>query len=213
MGETGRKRSWSLGSARRRRADPRPAPARPRFVVDVELSDGTELVACLREQGVAPDEVVFKYFWPRFAPPPDAGILSLYKTENLAGQFERLIAMHRVVPSGIPLPVGMVRNMEGEQVGYVLERVEGDTLQSLLELGMHEQARATFAVVERNIAKLHAKSIPHGDLNPYNVIASFDGRSLLIDPVANPGPGTALQDELSLAELRKLLSAASAANE
>lgn len=173
--------------------------------MDVELASGVDLVDRLREQGVAPDEVVFKYFWPRFAPPADSGILSLYKAENLGGQFERLLAMHGVVPSGIPLPVGMVRNPEGELVGYVLERVEGDTLQSLLELGMDAEARRTFEVVERNVAKLHAKSIAHGDLNAYNVIASFDGRTLLIDPVANPGPGTMLQDELSLAELRALL--------
>jgi hypothetical protein len=184
---------------------PRFRRRRPRFVVDVELADGTELVARLREQGVAPDEVVFKYFWPRFAPPADAGILSLYKAENLGGQFERLIEMHGVVPSGIPLPVGMVRNTDGEQVGYVLERVEGDTLHSLLEVGMDAEARRTLDVVERNVAKLHAKSIPHGDLNAYNVIASYDGRTLLIDPVANPGPGTMLQDELSLAELRNLV--------
>ena len=113
--------------------------------------------------------------------------------------------MHRVVPSGIPLPVGMVRNMDGEQVGYVLERVEGDTFHSLLELGMVGEATADARdVVERNVAKLHAKSIAHGDLNAYNVIASLDGRTLLIDPVANPGSGTMLQDELLLDELRKL---------
>jgi aminoglycoside phosphotransferase (APT) family kinase protein len=187
-----------------RRATPF-VPSRPRFVVDIELADGAELVTRLREQGVAPDEVVFKYFWPRYAPPADAGVLSLLKSENLAGQFERLIAMHRLVPSGIPLPVGMVRNTDGEQVGYVIERVEGDTFQSLVELGLLDQARAAFAVVERTVTKLHAKSIAHGDLNPYNVIASFDGRTLLIDPVANPGSGTMLQDELSLAELKQLL--------
>jgi hypothetical protein len=182
-------------------------PRRPRFVVDVELKDGTELVDRLREQGVAPDEVVFKYFWPRFAPPADAGILSLYKAENLGGQFERLIAMHRVVPSGIPLPVGMVRNTDGEQVGYLLEHVDGVTFQSLLEAEAFEEARRRLAVVERNVGKLHAKSIAHGDLNAYNVIASDDGRTLLIDPIPNPGSGAMLQDELLLDELRKLASA------
>ncbi len=182
-------------------------PSRPRFVVDVELADGSELVARLREQGVAPDEVVFKYFWPRFAPPPDAGILSLLKSENLGGQFERLIEMHRIVPSGIPLPVGMVRNTDGDLVGYVLERIEGDTFHSLLELGMVEEARRTLTTVERNVAKLHAKSIAHGDLNAYNVIASHDGRSLLIDPIPNPGSGAMLQDELLLDELRSSIPA------
>src|SRR5262249_32622998 len=152
-----------------------------------------------------PDEVVFKYFWPRFAPPPDAGILSLYKEENLSGQFERLIAMHRVVPSGIPLPVGMVRNTGGEQVGYLLERIEGVTFQSLLDASVSTEARRRLTVVERNVAKLHAKSIPHGDLNAYNVILSDDDRTLLIDPVPNPGPGAMLQDELLLEELRKAL--------
>jgi len=190
----------------RRRPPPQPSlplgRARPRFVVDVEIADGADLVERLREQGLAPDEVVFKYFWPRFAPAPEAGIQALLKTESLSRQFERLIEMHRVIPSGIPLPVGMVRNTDGETVGYLLERVDGVTLRELIELEALEEARRRLDVVERNVAKLHAKQIAHGDLNASNIIASDDGRTLLIDTVATPGPGTMLQDELSLAELR-----------
>lgn len=177
-----------------------------RLAVDIELAGGGELVERLREQGVAADEVVFKYFWPRYAPPPGSGIHSLLKSESLGGQFERLLAMHRVVPSGIPLPVGLVRSVDGELVGYLLERVEGETLRSLVDRGAVEEAREQLAVVERIVAKLHARSIAHGDLNAHNVIASDDGRTLLIDPVANPGKGTALQDELSLQELRELVA-------
>jgi len=173
--------------------------------VDVEIGSGGELVERLRAQGVAPDEVVFKYFWPRYAPPPEAGILSLLKSESLSLQFERLLEMHRVIPSGIPLPVGMVRNEEGETVGYLLERVAGVTFRELIEVGAYEEARRRLDVVERNVGKLHAKKIAHGDLNASNIIASDDGRTLLIDTVATPGPGTMLQDELSLGELRAML--------
>ncbi len=190
----------------RRKHAPEPsAPSRPRFVVDITLSDGSELVDRLRRQGVAPDEVVFKYFWPRYAPPAELGIQSLLKSENLALQFDRLIAMQRVVPSSIPLPVGMVRNEDGELVGYVLERVEGETLRALIGFGSFAEARRQLAAVEKAVAKLHAKSIPHGDLNSSNIIAADDGRTLLIDPVASPGPGTKLQDEISLRELHELI--------
>jgi serine/threonine protein kinase len=178
---------------------------RPRFVVDITLSDGSELVARLREQGVAPDEVVFKYFWPRYAPPAELGIQTLLKSENLGLQFDRLIAMQRIVPSAIPLPVGLVRNEHGELVGYVLERVEGETLRALIEFGSFAEARRQLAAVERAVGKLHAKSIPHGDLNSSNIIAADDGRTILIDPVARPGSGTKLQDEISLGELRALI--------
>ena len=67
---------------------------------------------------------------------------------------------------------------------------------------MIDEARRQLALVEATVAKLHAKSLPHGDVTAANVIAADDGRTLLIDPVASPGPGTRLQDELCLAELR-----------
>lgn len=189
----------------RRRTQWQSSARRPRYVVDIEIADGSELRAALRRQGLAPDEVIFKYFWPRYAPPVELGIQSLLKSENLAGQFDRLVAMHRIVPSAIPLPVGLVRNTSGELVGYVLERVDGVTLQELLDVGAFVEARRRLAALERTVAKLHLKAIAHGDLNAYNVIASDDGRTILIDPVGNPGPGTMLQDELSLSELRALV--------
>ncbi|HZQ80611.1 MAG TPA: RIO1 family regulatory kinase/ATPase [Gaiellaceae bacterium] len=183
----------------------KPVPRRPRYVVDLEVADGTELREALRRHGLAADEVVFKYLWPRYAPPLDSGIQSLLKSDNLGGQFDRLVAMHRLAPSAIPLPVGLVRNTDGELVGYMLERIDGVTLRELIDVGAVEEAHRRLEAVERTIAKLHAKGIAHGDLNPYNVIASDDGRTILIDPVGHPGPGTMLQDELSLRELRALV--------
>lgn len=191
----------------RGRAAP-PPRSKPRFVVDITLTDGAELKDRLREQGLVADEVIFKYCWPRYAPPPESGILALVKTENLGWQFERLIAMHREVPSSVPMPVGSVTNADGEFVGYLLERVDGVTLQELVDVGALDEARRQVDAVDRAVAKLHAKSIPHGDLTARNVIAADDGRTLLIDPVASPGPGTKLQDELSLQELRELTAGA-----
>jgi hypothetical protein len=209
-----RKRAWSAGLGRPGRLVPwarRPRPGsasrgrrRPVFVVDIALASGVELQDRLREQGLAPDEVVFKYHWPRYAPPADAGILSLVKSENLGWQFERLIAMHRVVPSAVPMPLAMVRNVEAELVGYILERVEGETLQFLIDLGALDEARRQLDAVEKTVAILHAESMPHGDLNPSNIIAADDGRTILVDPVANPGSGTALEDQICLRRLREL---------
>lgn len=212
MANSGRKRAWLTGLAppwrlvpRRRR--PRPAavgPRRPVFVVDIALASGAELRDRLVEQGLAPDEVIFKYFWPRFEPPADSGIRSFVKSENLGLQFERLIAMHQEAPSAVPMPLATVRNVEGELVGYLLERVEGETLQTLIDFGALDEARRRLDAVERTVAALHAKSMPHGDLNASNIVAADDGRTLLIDPVAHPGPGTKLEDEICLRQLREL---------
>ncbi len=192
-----RKQKPGRGSARRRR---------PGFVVDITLASGAELRDRLLAQGLSPDEVVFKYFWPRYAPPADSGIRSFVKSEHLGQQFDRLIAMHHEVPSAVPMPIGTVRNVDAELIGYLLERVEGETLQTLIDLGALDEARRVLDAVEGIVARLHAKGTPHGDLNPTNIIAADDGRALLIDPVANPGPGTRLEDELCLRQLRELVA-------
>ena len=177
-------------------------PSRPSFLVEVVVSSGIEIEQRLAEQGLAPGEIVLKYCWPRYAPPADSGIRLIGKFENLGQQFERLIAMHRVVPSSIPMPVGVVRNAEREFVGYVLEYTQGDTLETLISRGQIDEATRQLRIVEETIRKLHAKSIAHGDVNPSNVIAADDGRTVLIDPIPVPGPGTKLQDELCIAAIR-----------
>jgi serine/threonine protein kinase len=196
---------WTRRSSRL--AAPPPGLPKPAYLVDIVVSSGDEIEQRLAEQGLAPDEVVLKYCWPRYAPPPGSGIRLIGKFENLGHQFERLVAMHRAVPSSIPMPVGTVRNADGELVGYVLEYASGDTLETLIGLGHAEAAETQLRIVEETVEKLHAKSIVHGDVNASNVIAADDGRTLLIDPIPVPGPGTRLQDELCLADLRRRVEA------
>ena len=184
-----------------------PGNARPAFLIEIVVSSGAEIEQRLAEQGLSPDEIVLKFCWPRYAPPAGSGIRLIGKLENLGQQFDRLIAMHRAVPSAIPMPVGVVKSSEGEFVGYVLEYAIGDTLETLISLGLLDEASNRLRNVEATIQKLHAKSIAHGDLNPSNVIAADDGRTLLIDPVPVPGTGTRLQDELSIAEIRRRIDA------
>ncbi len=174
-------------------------------MVDIALGSGLELGDRLREQGLSTDEVIFKCFRPSYLPPPDSGIRSLVRSENLGLQFERLVAMHRCVPSSVPMPFATVRGDDGQLVGYVLEYVSGETLLALIHAGALDEARRQLGSVERAVARLHAKSLPHGDLTPANIVAADDGRTIMIDPVANPGPGTVLQDELSLREMLDVL--------
>jgi hypothetical protein len=175
---------------------------KPIFYRDIVVSSGKELRDGLLEQGLLPDEVILKYCWPSYAPPESDGIRAIAKYENLGLQFERLVAMHRVMPAHIPLPLAKVISGKGEFAGYLLEYVSGDTLGDLIALGMIDEARRQLALVEATVKKLHTKSLPHGDVTAANVIAADDGRTLLIDPVASPGPGTRLQDELCLTDLR-----------
>jgi RIO-like serine/threonine protein kinase len=172
------------------------------------IADGAELKTRLLEQGLDADEIVFKYFWPRYAPPAGSGIRSLVKSEHLRPQFERLVELHGIVQSHVPMPLATVRNTDGEFVGYILEYVDGVTLRELVEGGMVDEARRQLARVEEAVEKLHARSVAHGDLNASNVLAADDGRTLLIDPVPFAKPETRLQDELCLAELRGLVARA-----
>ena len=72
---------------------------------------------------------------------------------------------------------------------------------------MRAEAARQLELVRKAIEKLHARSVPHGDLNASNIIAADDGRTLLIDPVPYPKPQLLLQDELSLEELGRLVAA------
>ena len=180
----------------------RSTPA-PIFFSDIVVNDGSELKRELLRQGLSPDEVILKHYWPRFAPPADAGIRAIAKSENLRLQFDRLVAMHRVTPSSIPMPAAIVKSSQGEFAGYLLEHVEGDTLDSLISAGQTDEARRQLELVEKALEKLHAKSLPHGDVNASNIIVADDGRTLLIDPVASPGPGAKLQDAICLEQIRR----------
>lgn len=180
-----------------------PAPLRPTFLVDIMIADGSELTARLRAEGLAPEEVILKYCWPRYAPPLGSGLRAKGKSESLVVQFERLIAMHRVAPARFPMPVARVKSTDGEFAGYILEYVQGETLRTLISTGRLKEASRQLDIVETTLAKLHAKGMPHGDVNASNIIVGDDGRTVLIDPVANPGPGTRLQDEICIGTIRR----------
>jgi tRNA A-37 threonylcarbamoyl transferase component Bud32 len=191
-----------LGMFRRSGSSDPPERRGSIHVVDIVVADGAELKLRLLEQGLDCDEIVFKYHWPRYAPPRSSGIRSLVKSEHLRPQFDRIAEMHGIVPSSIPLPVAHVRNPDGDFVGYILEYVEGVTLHELIADGMLAEAARQLERVEQTVERLHAKSVVHGDLNPTNVIAADDGRTVLLDPLPFPKPQMRLQDELLLEDLR-----------
>ncbi len=186
----------------RRSSTPSP-PDRVRsiHVVEIVIADGSDLERRLVEQGLDPGEIIFKYHWPRYAPPAGAGIRSLVKSEHLRPQFGRIVEMHSILPSSIPLPVAPVRNPDREFVGYILEYVEGVTFAELLRMGMLDEAGRQLDRVHEVVAKLHARDVVHGDLNPGNVVAADDGRTVLLDPAPFSRPRLALQDELCLEEM------------
>ena len=180
-------------------------------MVDIVVADGNELKARLVEQGLDPGEIVFKYHWPRYAPPTGAGIRSLVKSEHLRPQFERIVEMHAIVPSSIPLPVAQVRNSDQVFVGYILEYVEGVTFDELLRTGMLGEARRQLERVRDVVARLHGKNVVHGDLNAWNVVVADDGRTVLLDPAPFARPELALQDELCLDEMARRVELAAGA--
>jgi serine/threonine protein kinase len=177
-------------------------------VVEIVIAEGAELKPRLLEQGLDCDEIVFKYHWPRYAPSEGAGIRALVKSEHLRPQFERIVEMHGIVPSSIPLPVAPVRNPDGEFVGYILEYVEGVTLHTLVHEGMLAEAERQLDRAALATDRLHTKSVVHGDLNPTNIVAADDGRTVLLDPQPFAKPQMKLQDELSLSEIARRIELA-----
>lgn len=180
-----------------------PEPRKAIFVSDIVIADGGELRGKLLEQGLDRDEIVFKFLWPRYAPPASAGIRSILKSDHLAQQFDRLVEMHRVARASVPMPLAAVGNTDGDFIGYILEYVEGLTLAEIIQAGALDEAQRQLERVCQAVRKLHAKSAFHGDINAANIIAADDGRTLLIDPVAYARPQMKLQDELCLEELRR----------
>jgi len=72
----------------------------------------------------------------------------------------------------------------------VMERVEGDTLESLMVRGglrTRELREQVVEGVERGLGALHAVGLVHGDVSPANVIVRADGSSVLVDVVEGPG--------------------------
>jgi hypothetical protein len=52
------------------------------FLIEIVVSSGSEIEERLAQQGLAPDEIVLKFCWPRYAPPADSGIRLIGKLEN-----------------------------------------------------------------------------------------------------------------------------------
>ena len=83
----------------------------------------------------------------------------------------------------------------------VMERVEGDTLESLMLRGglrTREVRERVVEGVERGLGELHAVGLVHGDVSPANVIVRPDGCAVLVDVVdgtegveGTPGWGSA----------------------
>lgn len=103
------------------------------------------------------------------------------------GQFDKLSKMYDVLPEAIPTPITKVRNDDGKEIGYIMRKIEGNTMADYLaglnaDIRYQEKDRI-LKELNGYIGKLSANGIGHGDIHARNVII-YNGKPFLVDPFA-----------------------------
>lgn len=102
-------------------------------------------------------------------------------------------------------PFALVIGEGNKIVGYLLEKVHGDSLGAMLR--NRKLTTAETVIVERKlcamIKKMHRKGIGHGDLNKGNIIIDKGLKIKLIDPLDGRRHELNIKDDLAWLEYLK----------
>lgn len=119
--------------------------------------------------------------------------------------------IHEIIPKNSPKVFAEVTNGGGELLGYVMERIQGESLDSLYHsdrlssyMSHTTKTKADLkSEISDAVAKLHGAGLIHGDIAPRNVLISrWSGTPILIDARGaqnrvngDPGLGDLLRDD------------------
>jgi eukaryotic-like serine/threonine-protein kinase len=186
---------------------PEAVKARVRALLDADVSGGlshlqTGGAAQAADEEVAPERIGAYRIAGLIG---RGGMGAVYRGEREAGDFEHAVAIkvvrpgplasaladrfrrERAILAGLDHP-NIARLFDGgETVAgspyFVMEHVEGVTLQAVLERKDHslEHLLDLFKQVCRAVAYAHQKLIAHGDITPANILVKPDGQAKLID--------------------------------
>ncbi len=121
------------------------------------------------------------------------------------GQFELMQKIRVVDKAVIAEPIALVVGEGNRVVGYLLEKVHGDSLGSLIENGKLTPAETI--KIERKlrtmIRKMHRHGIGHGDLNKGNIIINKGLKIKLIDPLDGRRHELNIRDDITWLEYLK----------
>ncbi len=100
-------------------------------------------------------------------------------------QFEKLSKLYRILPDAVPAPITKVRRNDGKEIGYIMSKVNGETMSSYLEsidesLRNKENDRLV-TEISMYIKVLSENGVGHGDIHRRNIIV-YGGKPFLLDP-------------------------------
>lgn len=96
-------------------------------------------------------------------------------------EYNSLKSMHDLYPDKFVKPIRVTVNKKGEATGYMMEKVNGVTLDKWLK--DNKMSQLMYEDIKSTIQGLHRKGIYHGDLKANNIIVNEWGNWKIIDPV------------------------------
>ena len=96
-------------------------------------------------------------------------------------EYNSLKSMHDLYPDKFVKPIRITVNKKGEATGYMMEKVNGVTLDKWLK--DNKMSQLMYEDIKSTIQGLHRKGIYHGDLKANNIIVNEWGNWKIIDPV------------------------------
>jgi tRNA A-37 threonylcarbamoyl transferase component Bud32 len=167
----------------------------------IKAADAKDLVKGLERMGCGPQDVYVKTFDSAYDSSslfPSGhirlrdweGVNPTIKHSNgqhIADEFRALKRMHDTLPKNVATPLALFGNMHGEVKGYLSEFVKGTCLHDyFVQPDLWAQyglvARDVLHELVRVVAELNARAIGHYDMADYNIMVTYDGKVVLIDP-------------------------------
>jgi serine/threonine protein kinase len=128
--------------------------------------------------------------------------------EELLYQYRWLKKSRRI--DGISVPKPFVFFKIGDIGGYIMEKINGKTLEELINVNkthIIKNLSDIFKQIKTGIHILHKNGIPHGDIDPKNILLDNNGKVFLIDPYKHENTIIGkLDDRKKLIEMEKFFA-------
>ncbi|MGC8479464.1 MAG: hypothetical protein ACP5M9_02240 [Candidatus Micrarchaeia archaeon] len=123
---------------------------------------------------------------------------TLNDSEQIHFQYKWLEKVNEALEEITPKPIAFLKI--GRDYGYLMDIVNGETLEQKLKNPESKEKikrEFNFDLLYDSIKELHRRELPHGDLDPSNIMISHNNRFVLIDPFKHPSLSDGIHDDLS----------------